>query len=111
MIAGSTAIPDRIGLAVPNASGRGRLGNGYSAGVGPAIAAKYLIWPPMLKTRIKRLANTGERAVQRLAQIQASIVGLKEDDLLDLADIFKGDPDSPLGEIAQVEMTRRNLSL
>ena len=42
----------------------------------------------MLKSRIKRRAAVGERAVDRLADIEAAVAALKDEDLLDLADIF-----------------------
>lgn len=65
----------------------------------------------MLKTRMKRHADQGERARERLALIEASIVDLSDDDLLDLADIFSGEPRTPLGVSAFTEMARRNISL
>lgn len=65
----------------------------------------------MLKTRMKRLAQRSEQAVQHLAAIKASITGLGDDDLLDMADIFKAEPDNPLGAIAFEEMKRRNIRL
>lgn len=65
----------------------------------------------MLKTRTKRLADLGDRAVRRLADIQASITNLSNEDLLDLADIFKAEPRPPIGDMAFGEMARRNISL
>lgn len=65
----------------------------------------------MLKTRIKRNADHSDRALKRLAAIEASILALNNEDLLDLADIFSGEPRTPLGEIASAEMARRNLKL
>jgi hypothetical protein len=65
----------------------------------------------MLKTRMKRLTDRGGRAVGRLAEIETSITGLADDDLLDLANIFKADPHTPIGDMAFVEMARRNISL
>lgn len=65
----------------------------------------------MLKTRMKRLSDRSERAVQRLADIEASITALASEDLLDLADIFKGEPRTSLGEIAFAEMAKRNITL
>jgi hypothetical protein len=65
----------------------------------------------MLKTRRRRLDRLNETAVQRLAQIEASIAALPDEDLLDLADIFKAKPHTPLGEIASAEMARRSISL
>ena len=51
----------------------------------------------MLRTRMKRLADRGELAVQRLADIETSILQLGDEDLLDLADIFNASADTPLG--------------
>ena len=65
----------------------------------------------MLKTRTKYLARRGESAVRRLAAIEASMTNLGNEDLLDLADIFKGEPRTPLGEIAFAEMARRDINL
>ncbi len=47
----------------------------------------------------------------RLAEIEASVAALKDDDLLDLADIFAREALAPLKEMATTEMTKRNLSL
>lgn len=55
--------------------------------------------------------DRGGRALKRLAQIEASIAMLADDDLLDLADIFTGNHESPLGEIASIEMAKRKISL
>jgi hypothetical protein len=65
----------------------------------------------MLKTRMRRLADRGEPAVQRLAGIETSIAARADEDLLDLADIFDRQPLTPLGEIASAQMARRNISL
>ena len=65
----------------------------------------------MLRTRMKRLADRGELAVQRLADIETSILQLGDEDLLDLADIFNASVDTPLGAIAVAEMTRRGIRL
>ena len=65
----------------------------------------------MLKTRIKRRVDQGERARKRLAQIETSIAALSDDDLLDLADIFKEVPQMPLAESAFAEMAKRGISL
>ncbi len=65
----------------------------------------------MLRTRMKRLADRGERTEQRLKQIEAAIVALDNDDLLDLADIFEAKPDNPLRQIAKAEMAKRALHL
>ncbi len=65
----------------------------------------------MLKIRTRRLAGRGEHALRRLANIESSIVALTDDDLLDLADIYKKEPLTPLGEMASAEMGRRNIRL
>lgn len=65
----------------------------------------------MLKTQMKRFVGHAERATRRLAEIENSIANLAVEDLLDLADIFKAAPHTPLGEIAFAEMARRNVSL
>ncbi|WP_254784764.1 hypothetical protein [Sphingomonas sp. OK281] len=46
---------------------------------------------------MKRVADRGDHAVRRLAEIEASIADLSNEDLLDLADIFKAEPRSPIG--------------
>ncbi|WP_042466329.1 hypothetical protein [Sphingomonas sp. FUKUSWIS1] len=65
----------------------------------------------MLKSRIKRRAAVGCRAVDRLAEIEAAVAALKDEDLLDLADIFSSDTVTPLKEMATAEMAKRNISL
>lgn len=65
----------------------------------------------MLKTRIKRLADRGDRAVQRLAEIETAIKNLANEDLLDLGDIFKAEPRTPIGDMAFAEMAQRNIRL
>lgn len=65
----------------------------------------------MQSPRMKWRADRGSRAIKRLAEIEASIVALIDDDLLDLADIFARGPSTPLGEIASAEMAKRNLNL
>lgn len=64
----------------------------------------------MLNHRTKRLAARDARAVKRLAEIEASIATLSDDDLLDLADIFKEERRTPLSEIASAEMAKRKIS-
>ncbi|QQV79474.1 hypothetical protein H5J25_19995 (plasmid) [Sphingomonas aliaeris] len=49
--------------------------------------------------------------MERLNEIETSIVTLGNEDLLDLADIYKSEPRTPLGEIAFAEMARRGISL
>ena len=65
----------------------------------------------MLKTRMKRLTDRSCRVIGRLAEIETSITGLADDDLLDLADIFKAEPHTPIGDMAFVELAKRNISL
>ncbi len=65
----------------------------------------------MLKSRIKRRMIEHDRAVLCLAEIEASITALNDEDLLDLADIFTRATRAPLTAMAAAEMTKRNLSL
>lgn len=65
----------------------------------------------MLRTRIKRQAAEAKRAAVRLAEVEASVVALGDEDLLDLADIFSGETRTPLGEMAAAEMLKRHISL
>ncbi len=51
------------------------------------------------------------RALKRLKEIEQSITALQDDDLLDLADIFAGQPQTPLGELAAAEMVKRKITL
>ena len=65
----------------------------------------------MLKTRSKRLAASSATAVQSLAEIEEAIVTLGNEDLLDLADIFRAKPTTVITRMAAAEMTRRGISL
>ena len=65
----------------------------------------------MLKTRMKRLNNSRERAAAQLTAIETSIIALADEDLLDFADIFRSKPDSVLGQLALAEMKKRNIRL
>ena len=65
----------------------------------------------MLKTRMKRLAARDARAVEMLVEVERSITSLDNEDLLDIADIFRGERRGPLGELARLEMAKRNISL
>ena len=65
----------------------------------------------MLKTKMKRITDRGDRAVERLAKIETSITSLADNGLLDLTDIFKAEPRTPIGNLAFLEMARRNISL
>jgi hypothetical protein len=65
----------------------------------------------MLKIRTKRLVIRNASAAQRLADIQATIIDLADEDILDLVDILQPKPNSPLTEMASAEMVKRNISL
>ena len=65
----------------------------------------------MATQRNKWRADHGARAMKRIAELEASITALDNDDLLDLADIFKEKPSTALWEISFAEMTRRKVSL
>ena len=65
----------------------------------------------MLKIRNKRIANDHAAAARTVARIEASVVALSDDDLLDLADIFSGGAATPLGDMASGEMARRVIAL
>lgn len=47
----------------------------------------------------------------RLKRLAASVAALGDEDLLDLADSFAAGDPTPLREMAEAEMRRRNLSL
>ncbi|WP_260396518.1 hypothetical protein [Sphingomonas endophytica] len=65
----------------------------------------------MLKTRMKRLAIQAELDLQRLAAIEAAVVALSDEDLLDFADIFIGGDPTPLRAMAEEQMRKRGISL
>lgn len=65
----------------------------------------------MLKIRMRRAAEQNARAMERLRQIKLSVAGLGDEDLLDLADIFKDMPDTAIARYAFDEMARRKISL
>jgi hypothetical protein len=65
----------------------------------------------MMKIKKRRLAAEAARAATQVAEIQASIMALNDEDLLDLADIFSGRSGTILGDVASTELKRRNLSL
>ncbi|MEG8016069.1 MULTISPECIES: hypothetical protein [Sphingomonas] len=78
----------------------------------PDLILKVLCYgKAMLKIRMRQRAADGARARKQLAEIDASISALNNEDLLDLADIFSAEPHTPLGDVAFAEMKRRNLSL
>lgn len=65
----------------------------------------------MLRTRIKRRDADQALALRRLVSIEESITSLGNEDLLDLADIFAGNKQTPLSILAAAEMDRRNITL
>ncbi len=65
----------------------------------------------MLKSRMKRRTIETARAAVTLADIEAAITALKDEDLLDLADIFAREAPSPLKPMIAAEMAKRGLSL
>ena len=67
--------------------------------------------PAMQKDRTKWRVARATRDLKRLDQIEASIRALEDNDLLDFADIFVGQPGTPLGVIAASEMTKRKITL
>ena len=58
-----------------------------------------------------RGADVGGLAVDLRAEIEAAVAALKDEDLLDLADIFSGETVTTLKEMASAEMAKRNISL
>jgi uncharacterized protein with GYD domain len=65
----------------------------------------------MLKSKMKRLDQARDQAAVRLAEIESSLLSLGDEDLLDIADIFRDQPASPIAQIVLAEMTKRNISL
>ncbi len=65
----------------------------------------------MQQERNRWRGDRATRALKRLAAIEASIVALPDNDLLDFADIFVGQPQTPLAELAAAEMAKRNIAL
>jgi hypothetical protein len=65
----------------------------------------------MLKIRMKREAEQNAGAMKRLTQIEMSIIELGDEDLLDLADIFRGKPETAIAQYAFTEMARRKTCL
>jgi len=65
----------------------------------------------MLKIRLKRETEQNARAMERLRKVELSVTGLGDEDLLDLADIFKEMPDTAIARYAFDEMARRKISL
>jgi hypothetical protein len=65
---------------------------------------------PMQKQKPKWRADRATRALKTVNEIEASIVALHDEDLLDLHDIFAEATSSALGMLALNEMRRRGLS-
>ncbi|TCP32807.1 hypothetical protein [Sphingomonas sp. BK235] len=65
----------------------------------------------MLRLKKKRLAGQDARARRDLAAIRASIVTLDDEDLLDIADIYRERRETLLAAYAYAELERRQLSL
>ncbi len=65
----------------------------------------------MLAVRIKRLADQRAGAIKRLRILEAEVIALPDEDLLDLADIFANVAGSAIGELARAEMAHRGISL
>jgi len=64
----------------------------------------------MLKIRMKRDAEQNAGAMKRLTQIETSIIELGNEDLLDLADIFREKSEAAIMQYAFAEMARRKIS-
>lgn len=65
----------------------------------------------MLRSKMKRLDQDRDQAVARLADIEFSLLSLDDEDLLDIADIFRNQPTSLIGQIVLAEMEKRHISL
>jgi hypothetical protein len=66
---------------------------------------------PMQKQKPKWRADRTTRALKTINEIEASIVALHDEDLLDLHDIFAAAASSALDMLALNEMRRRGLSM
>ena len=64
----------------------------------------------MQRQTSKWRADRSVRATRDMQRIETSIARLNDEDLLDLHDIFVGDPGSPLEVIASIEIQRRALT-
>ncbi|MDD1453302.1 hypothetical protein NHF48_023900 [Sphingomonas sp. H160509] len=60
---------------------------------------------------MKRDAEQNAAVIKRLAQIETSIVELGNEDLLDLADIFREKSETAIAQCAFAEMARRKITL
>ena len=65
----------------------------------------------MLRFKMKRLDHARDQAAARLADIESSLLSLDDEDLLDIADIFRDQPTSLIGQIVLAEMENRHISL
>ncbi|MES3153929.1 hypothetical protein O6Y00_16140 [Sphingomonas faeni] len=65
----------------------------------------------MRKTRTKRHARRAAYNEASIASIEGSIAALENEDLLDLADIFRLQAESPIAEMAAAEMKKRGITL
>jgi hypothetical protein len=65
----------------------------------------------MLKIRMKREAERNAGIMKRLMHIETSITELEDEDLLDLADIFRKKSETDIAQYVLAEMARRNISL
>ena len=85
--------------------------NQHSGALPLLILQNFCYRLEMLKLKSKRSAAKGTSAVTKLAKMQASIIALNDEDLLDLGDIFSGKTPMFITDIAATELKRRNLSL
>lgn len=60
---------------------------------------------------MKREAGQNAGVMKRLTQIEMSIIELGDEDLLDLADFFRGEPETAIAQYAFTEMARRKICL
>lgn len=65
----------------------------------------------MLRLKKKREARSAAHAARQLYAVDASIVALPDDDLLDLADIFSERRETKIVQSAFGEVARRGLEL
>ena len=60
---------------------------------------------------LERFFTRAEPVSEEEARGLALLMELADNDLLDLADIFKAEPRTPIGDLAFLDMARRNISL
>jgi hypothetical protein len=77
---------------------------------GLPLAGHWWYEDRMLKIRMKRDAEQNAGAMKRLTQIETSIIELGNEDLLDLADIFREKSEAAITQYAFAEMARRKIS-